>query len=531
MRNLRRVSQLACLAIFLFLLTRTSYPLNEAYPVDIFPRLSPLLAITTSLASRAVATVFWPALVVAAATLILGRAFCGWVCPMGTTLDICDRLLKRKRNPVEDKKPAHRRWKYGLLAVLLAGSVLGLQLAGWFDPLSLATRSYALALIPYTNFLAASVLDLLFLAPGVEPIFYPVEQFLREHVLSFEQPVFSSHILFALIFAGIVALGSLNRRFWCRSLCPTGGMLALFGRYPALRRKVSDDCTHCLKCQRACMTDAIVEEGSKTLRGECVYCFTCEDVCPEGAVSFSFKKPAAPQSVAGGVLSRRAFVGSSLAGAAALPILRLDYQRKSLYPWIIRPPGVDDERKFLVECLRCGECMKVCLKNALHPTLLDGGAEGLWTPKLVPRVGYCEFNCTLCGEVCPSGAIPELTREEKHKAKIGMAYFDKNRCIPWVAYERWTEKGEWAKEFVCAVCEEHCPTPEKAIQFSDVTVQTAEGPRTFRRPVVVEEECIGCGICEFTCPIDGPAAVKVISKNAARRLEQTGADPEKIVSA
>ncbi len=146
-------------------------------------------------------------------------------------------------------------------------------------------------------------------------------------------------------------------------------------------------------------------------------------------------------------------------------------------------------------------------------------------------MGYCEFNCTLCGEVCPSGAIPELTREEKHKAKIGMAYFDKNRCIPWVAYERWTEKGEWAKEFVCAVCEEHCPTPKKAIRFSDVTVQTDDGPRTFRRPVIVEEECIGCGICEFTCPIDGPAAVKVISKNAARRLEQTGADPEKIVSA
>jgi len=262
MRNLRRVSQLACLAIFLFLLTRTSYPLNQAYPVDIFPRLSPLLAITTSLASRAAVTVFWPALVVVAATLILGRAFCGWVCPMGTTLDICDRLLKRKRNPVEDKKPAHRRWKFGLLAVLLAGSILGLQLAGWFDPMSLATRSYALALIPYTNFLAASVLDLLLLAPGVEPIFYPVEQFLRERVLSFEQPVFSSHILFALIFAGIVALGSLNRRFWCRSLCPMGGMLALIGRYPALKRKVSDDCTRCLKCQRACMTDAIVGEGS-----------------------------------------------------------------------------------------------------------------------------------------------------------------------------------------------------------------------------------------------------------------------------
>ncbi len=530
MRNLRRISQLTCLALFLFLLTRASYPLSEAYPVDIFPRLSPLLGITASVASRAVVAVFWPALIVAVATLILGRAFCGWVCPMGTTLDICDKLFKRKPNPIEDTKPGHRRWKFGLLMVLLVSSVLGLQLAGWFDPLSLATRSYALALQPYANFLAERLLDLLFLIPGLAPALYPVEEFLREHILSFEQLVFSSHLLFALIFIGIVALGTLNRRFWCRSLCPLGALLALFGRYPALRRNVSDDCTHCLKCQRACMTDAIVESGSKSLRGECVYCFTCQDVCPESAISFSFKPQAAPQAVAGGVLSRRAFVGTSLAGAAALPMLKLNFREKSLYPWVIRPPGVENEKKFLAECLRCGECMKVCLKNSLHPTLLDGGAEGLWTPKLVPRVGYCEYNCTLCGQVCPSGAIPELTREEKHKAKMGKAYFDKNRCIPWVAYARWNEKSEWAKEFVCAVCEEHCPTPEKAIRFSDVTVQTPDGPQVIRRPVIVEEECIGCGICEYSCPLDGPAAVRVISRNAAKHLEETGSDPTTIVT-
>jgi len=529
MRNLRRVSQLACLAIFIFLLTRASYPLNEAYPVDIFPRLSPLLGLTTSIASRALATVFWPSLIVVVAALVLGRVFCGWVCPMGTTLDIFDRLFRRKANPIDDDKPAHRRWKFAVLVLLLVGSALGLQLAGWLDPMSLVTRSYALALQPYANYMAQGVLDLLFMIPGLAPVLYPVEDFLREHILSFEQLVFSSHLLFALIFVGIVALGTVGRRFWCRSLCPLGGLLALLGRYPALRRTVNDNCTHCLKCQRSCMTDAIVDKGAKTLRGECVYCFTCQDVCPEDAISFAFKSEE-PQSVAGGVLSRRAFVGASVAGVAALPMLKLNYQQKTLYPWIIRPPGVEDEEKFLAECLRCGECMKVCLRNALHPTLFDGGAEGLWTPKLVPRVGYCEYNCTLCGQVCPSGAIPELTEEEKHKAVLGKAYFDKNRCIPWVAFDRWSEHGEWSKKFNCAVCEEHCPTPKKSIRFSDVTLETPEGTQVIRRPIIVEEECIGCGICEYTCPLDGPGGVRVISKNAARQIDQTGSDPSQIVS-
>ena len=521
MRNLRRTSQLIFLALFIYLLTRASYPLTDAYRVDVFPRLSPLLGITTSLASRAIITAFWPALVVIAATLVLGRVFCGWVCPMGTTLDITDKLFKRKPNAKDEPKPKHRQVKFAALVCLLVGSILGAQFSGWFDPLSIATRTYGMVLLPYVNFLAERTLDLLFMIPGLSPILYPVESLLRKYVLSFQQLVFSSHVLFAIIFASILSLGALNRRFWCRSLCPLGALLALTGRYALLRRNVSDKCSHCLKCQRACTADAIVDKGAKSLRGECVYCFTCEDICPEKAIGFSFRS-AAPQRVEGEILSRRAFVATTLVGVAAVPALRLNYQRKSLYPWIIRPPGVVDEAAFLDQCVRCGECMKVCIKNGLQPTLLDAGVEGLWTPKLVPRVGYCEYNCTLCGQVCPSGAIPALTLEQKHKVRMGMAHFDKNRCIPWVAYNNWSEKNQWSTKYNCAVCEEHCPTPKKTIQFSDVTIRTPDGPQIIRRPVVVEEECIGCGICEFVCPLDGPAGVRVISKNAAKQVSQSG---------
>lgn len=516
MRQIRRISQIFFLLLFVFLLTRASYPLNENYPVDLFPRLSPLLAISTSLASRAALTIFWPALIVFALTLLLGRAFCGWVCPMGTTLDVTDTFFSKKKNPVSDTKPGHRKWKFGLLVCVLFGALFGLQLGGWFDPLSLVTRSYAFVLQPYTNFLGERILDLLYLVPGLERTLYPTEEFLRKYILSFQQLIFSSHVLFAVIFLGIAALGALHRRFWCRSLCPLGAFLSVAGRFAPLRRRVSDKCTNCLKCQRSCMTDAIVEKGAKTLRGECVYCFTCEDICPEGAISFGFTSNAS-QRTEGGILTRRAFVATAAAGAAAIPLVKLNFERATLYPWLIRPPGVKDEEAFLSKCVRCGECMKVCLKNALHPTLLEGGLEALWTPRLVPRAGYCEYNCTLCGYVCPTGAIPELSLEQKHQVKMGLSCFDKSRCIPWVAHQNWNVTKQWSKNYNCAVCEEHCPTPKKAIQFSDVTVQTPDGPQLIRRPVIIEEECTGCGICEYVCPLAGPAAVRVISNNATRQ--------------
>jgi polyferredoxin len=519
MRKIRRTSQLLFLAVFIFLLTRASYPLNERYPVDLFPRLSPLLGAAASIASRALVTTFWPALVVFILTLLLGRAFCGWVCPMGTTLDIIDKAYPKKKNSPSNEKPSHRKWKYIILAAVLLGSLFGLQIGGWVDPLSLVTRTYAFVFQPYVNFLGERMLDVLYLVPGLDGVLYPAEEFLRKYVLSFQQLIFSGHLLFGIIFAGIAALGMLHRRFWCRSLCPLGAFLALAGRFAPFHRRVSEKCTNCMKCQRLCMTDAIVETGEKTLRGECVYCFTCESVCPEQAISFGFSSKT-PQRVSGGLLSRRDFVTMAATGAAAVPIVKLNFQRTSLYPWMIRPPGVNDEDAFLAKCIRCGECMKVCLKNALHPALMEGGLEGLWTPKLVPRAGYCEYNCTLCGNVCPSGAIPKLSLEEKHNVKMGISTFDKNRCIPWAAFLNWNEQKEWTKDYNCAVCEEHCPTPTKAIQFSDVSVQTPEGMRIIRRPVVIEDKCIGCGICEYVCPLNGPAAIRVLSRNATRKNMQ-----------
>jgi formate hydrogenlyase subunit 6/NADH:ubiquinone oxidoreductase subunit I len=144
--------------------------------------------------------------------------------------------------------------------------------------------------------------------------------------------------------------------------------------------------------------------------------------------------------------------------------------------------------------------MKVCIGNGLHPAGLEEGPLGLWTPVLRPRIGYCEYECTLCGQVCPTGAIRRLTQEEKEKTVVGLAWIDTGRCLP------------FAYATPCIVCEEQCPTSPKAIVLEDVTATTAGGEtRTVRRPHIDPHRCVGCGICEYRCPLDGNAAIRVFA--------------------
>jgi Pyruvate/2-oxoacid:ferredoxin oxidoreductase delta subunit len=134
----------------------------------------------------------------------------------------------------------------------------------------------------------------------------------------------------------------------------------------------------------------------------------------------------------------------------------------------------------------------------LQPALSEAGVEGLWTPRLAPRLGACDYSCTTCGQVCPSGAIPLLDLAAKRKTVIGLAAVDRNRCLP------------WSYNVPCIVCEEMCPTPTKSIRLEEVRVTGADGKEiTLQRPYVLRDLCIGCGICESHCPLKGDAAIKV----------------------
>jgi MauM/NapG family ferredoxin protein len=189
----------------------------------------------------------------------------------------------------------------------------------------------------------------------------------------------------------------------------------------------------------------------------------------------------------------------------AVPFFRISPSTKRASEKLIRPPGALPEPRFLRTCVKCGECMKACPTNALQPATTQAGPEGLWTPVLVPKIGYCEYYCSLCSQVCPTGAIKELTIPEKVNVRIGTAWINKNRCIPYFLGRP------------CIVCEEHCPTSPKAIKFVMVETRRPDGTvATQKAPVIDLDLCIGCGICENKCPVMDDPAIYVTSVGEQR---------------
>src|ERR1019366_3812211 len=223
-------------------------------------------------------------------------------------------------------------------------------------------------------------------------------------------------------------------------------------------------------------------------------CFNCIEDCPEDALSFKFMPPLKREVTAPVVPGRRAFLGT-LIGLGFYAFGRTsgasdrNYDKK-----VIRPPGSVEEKDFLDRCIKCDQCIRTCPTNVLQPALMESGIGGIWTPILNMKIGFCEVNCTLCGQVCPTGAIQRITIEEKTGTglfveegpiKLGTAFFDQGRCLP------------WAMETPCVVCEEVCPVSPKAIFSREVTITKRDGnPITLRRPYMDPALCIGCGICE-----------------------------------
>ena len=533
--RLRRAFQIAFLAAFFLLLFKSEFTgsfrgaagqIRLPWPVSLFLEADPLAATTTAIATHTLYRGLWWSLLILVPTFFLGRFFCGWICPLGTLNHFFGSLRsEKKRGKALLESNRYKRWqavKYYVLAAVIVSALFGSLLAGLVDPISLTVRSLALSILPGVSYTSGAVLDAWYRNPSRWVRFgADLAQFLLQGTLvSFRQPHFRQAFFLGAIFVGLLALNLQVTRFWCRAVCPLGALLGLASRWSLVQlRKDPASCDDCNRCLLHCQGGDDPIPGPKWRKAECHLCFNCVSDCPTGGVAFTVgPAPTAGTTIDAPEVQRRKLLTGVAAGAALVPLLRtttgFEVEADSR---LIRPPGALDEIHFLERCIRCGECMKVCPNNALHPTFMEGGLEAIWSPVLVPRVGYCEPTCVLCSQVCPTGAIWEITEAQKlgrsaasppeaaTPIKIGTAFYDLGRCLP------------WAMATDCIVCEEWCPTSPKAIVLLTAEVVDAEGKtKTVRRPQVDVKRCIGCGACEFACPVKDRPAVYVTSVGETR---------------
>ncbi len=486
---IRRGSQAFFFALFLLLLMLTIQGISGRLPYDLFFHLDPLNGITSMIASRTFILPMLLGLVTLISAIATGRAWCGWLCPLGT---IFDWIPSRKASTSEPISSRCNKLKYVLLIAVLFGAILGGLTLNIIDPITLLFRTVSGAIMPGVAWLIEGAESWLYGFETIRPVLDWIDGLLRGWLLN-NQPFYLLNLILLGIFLLILGLNFIRPRFWCRYVCPLGGLLGLISKVSIFRHRVNmDKCISCRKCVRVCPTGAINPDvGFKADISECTLCLNCRESCPTGAISFN-----ADNFLVGRTdIKRRHLIYSIGAGLAVGAITRIIPILGKNLPDRIRPPG-STEKTLYENCIRCSECVRICPTGAIQP-LSSPGDGMLWTPFLDTRLGYCEYGCNSCGIVCPTGAIENLSLEDKRNKVIGIAYLNREDCIPWA------EKKE------CIVCEEMCPIPEKAITLKPGTEPDSVD---ILQPHVIVDLCNGCGICEHQCPIEGESAIRVYTK-------------------
>lgn len=478
--TIRVVVQTVLFALFAAFVVLTTFANLERLPglrhwLSKFLEIDPLIAITTALASGRVYDGLLWSLVIVIPTLFLGRFFCGWMCPYGALHQFVGWLFGRlPRAAVPNRYRRAQQAKYYILVALLVAAALGSVQIGLLDPLCLLYRSFTGAALP--------------------ALLWPAADYLGGPRL------YAGAWLIGAILFGFLAMNLVWPRFFCRVLCPLGALLGLLSRWAWWRiERNPANCGGCDRCRLHC--EGACDPHGQLRRAECFVCFNCLEECPEQALSFARFPPAAHEVPGPEIAGRRAVL-AGLAGLLFHPLARTSGRStRDFSSRVLRPPGAVEELEFLERCVKCDQCIRVCPTNVLQPAWFEPGLEGLWTPILNFRMGYCRLQCTACGQVCPTGAIQRISVARKlgregfqasGPLRLGTAHIDPGRCLP------------HGKSIPCVVCQEVCPTSPKAIYVEPVTRNLPDGTSVqLALPRVDIDRCIGCGICEYECPVVG----------------------------
>jgi polyferredoxin len=500
---LRRSLQTIFFLFLVYVIWVTKDPLDFFVNPSYYFKLDPFVMFITSIAERLVLPGIALALLTIVITAIFGRFFCGWFCPLGAVMDFWAWILKafkfRKFREGEPSKSVNV--KYVILGVVFIFSFIGIQIAWALDPIAVFVRTFSFDFHPWVNSLVNAAFAKSMVLLGYPAWLDSAFNWLDQTILSAKVPVFPHSFAILALFVFILATVLIKRRFWCRYVCPLGGLLAVFAKLAPYKRVVRSCRENCSLCSQVCRMNAITESNTY-IKQECILCMDCTRLCPNQDSSFSFR-PAeaavegpAPDKMSG--ISRFDFLVWITGIMLLLTGFSKKQEEKNDMPFrtkpVVRPPGALDEPEFVKRCIRCGNCMKVCITNVLQPCVFESGLDGIWTPRLDMNIGYCENRCNLCTRVCPTGAIKKLEVEDKVVYRLGTAYIDHNICVPW-------SKGE-----NCLVCEEHCPVPSKAIKV----IKENRAGKDVMLPIIDADLCIGCGICQHTCPTRPKRAVTVI---------------------
>lgn len=492
----RRSSQVVFLSLFVYILWSGTHTAS-------FFKIDPLISILTSISERIILPGIIFSIVMLILTFILGRFFCGWVCPMGSIIDFLGIKAKNRTSDLTRAK----YYIFGLISIL---ALIGIQIAWVFDPLVITARFISLNFIPSFTLTLDNLFIFLIKALNFYAPLYDFYRALKSSILGAKVYYFSHSIVTMSFFLIICASLLITKRFWCRILCPLGAMYAIIAKFSVLSRVVHK-CERCMKCKINCRMGAINEDMSYK-KEECVLCMDCIYDCQVRGTRFTmldgnyitwFRRTVkSPRKEDSGAISRRDFLF-----LMAASFLLSGFKNKGSVDTgktLIRPPGVVNEREFLNKCVRCANCMRICPTNGLQPVIFESGLSGIWSPHLVPEIGYCEYNCNSCGNVCPTGAIPKLSLARKKEKVLGLAYINKDICLP------------WAQNKECIVCEEHCPVPSKAIKAYDEIFEN----KKIKRPFVDSSLCIGCGICQTKCPTMPIRAIRVVPVRGGETLPE-----------
>jgi polyferredoxin len=494
----RKTVQYLALFLFIALFTWSRQDGGPAALVNIPMRMDPLLILSHLIASRTVLAGSTLALIVILLTIAFGRAWCGWLCPLGTILDIfpLERWRKKRPSPSE----GWRRIKFDFVIVILVAALLGNLTLLFFDPLTLLLRTLTVSIWPAMDRIVTALESLIMHVPALEGTLLTFDNLVRPAILPIQPVYYRNGVFYAAVFLGVILLDLLAARFWCRYLCPLGGALGWLSKVSIVRRKVRMECKGCTICTDICPTGTInpaKEYASDP--SECTMCLNCLAACPRDQTTFV--PIFAPEKWTGYNPDIKEGLVAIGATVVAIALLKSNETAKRQSPYLIRPPGVRETNADVVDftkCTRCNECIRVCPTGGLQPSVFEAGAAGFGSPILAPRLGYCDFSCNACGQICPVQAIPPLNLTRKREQVIGLAYINENRCIPWSDHQ------------TCLICEEMCPLPEKAIKLETTEVWGSNGESlSLQLPHVLREKCIGCGICEYKCPVSGEAAIRV----------------------